>query len=372
MSRALHFRKQLLLAGPAVLLLLCGAGYLGLRGAGGSTERVLFAACVAPLLLVLLAAGCRMQRELLYCAETEQRLHDAQAHLTTRLEEQRVTLSYALGDLLRQIVERRSAEEEIRHLNLELEKRVRDRTAELEEANRELEAFTYSVSHDLRAPLRHMEGFSRILLEDCNEGLTPEMRRHLDRIREATQHMHSLVEDLLDLSRIGRQPAHLQPCSLQQIVNEAISLLQPEASGRQIDWRIAALPELEADPGLLRQVLANLLQNALKFTRPRALAVIEVGCIAQDDELVVLVRDNGVGFDPRYASKLFGVFQRLHTDQEFEGTGIGLATVQRIIHKHGGRVWAEAQPGAGATFYFSLPAPRQRAEIHTAAIGALA
>jgi light-regulated signal transduction histidine kinase (bacteriophytochrome) len=226
----------------------------------------------------------------------------------------------------------------------------------LQEANQELEAFAYSVSHDLRAPLRHIDAFAGLLKEDTGPVLTDQGRHYLEHITASAKQMRRLIDDLLSLSRSGRAQMTSQPLSLQSLVAEAITELQPETVGRNIHWKTHPLPDARADRDLLRQVFINLLANAIKYTRPRDPAVIEIGCAGQSlAETVFFVRDNGVGFEMQFASKLFGVFQRLHPAEEFEGTGIGLANVRRIIARHGGRTWAEGKPNAGATFYFSLP-----------------
>jgi len=225
---------------------------------------------------------------------------------------------------------------------------------DLQNTVKELEAFTYSVSHDLRAPLRHISGFSKILSEEFSGSLPPEGKHHVQRIQEGTRRMGQLVDDLLNLGRVGRKELSLQVAGLRSIVDDVIQSLNPDIGDREVEWKIGDLPYVECDTALMHQVWQNLLSNALKFTRPRSHAVIAIGQEQRDGEAVVYVRDNGVGFSMKYADKLFGVFQRLHRAEDFEGTGVGLATVQRIIQKHGGRIWAEAELDKGASFYFTL------------------
>jgi signal transduction histidine kinase len=253
--------------------------------------------------------------------------------------------------LQQELVERKRAEAEVRQLNAELEGRVERRTAELAAANKELESFSYSVSHDLRAPLRGIAGFTRLLSEGYAQRLDAEGLRYLQRVRSAATRMGELIDDLLAFSRLGRRPLNTQRVEPARLVRALWNELKPHDDQRVVEFRLGDLPACQADPGLLRQVFANLLENALKYSHTREVGRIEVGWQAG----AYFVRDNGVGFEMQYADKLFGVFQRLHRDEDFEGTGVGLATVKRIVERHGGRIWAEGEVGRGATFYFSLP-----------------
>jgi PAS domain S-box-containing protein len=254
---------------------------------------------------------------------------------------------------IRDTTERKLRDEHVQALNRELTKR----SADLGAMNKELEAFAYSISHDLRAPLRHMVGFTELLQKSASSSLDEKGRRYTVNILESAKRMGTLIDDLLAFSRIGRAETRETMVSLEQLVEEVQNEVWHETEGRNVVWKIGPLPDLYGDRSMLKVALVNLISNAVKFTRTRPQPQIEVGSDKRPDGIVVFVRDNGVGFDMKYVNKLFGVFQRLHRAEEFEGTGIGLATVQRIIHRHGGQVWAEGQVGAGATFYLSLPKP---------------
>jgi PAS domain S-box-containing protein len=264
-----------------------------------------------------------------------------------------------VSSAIRDITVRKQTDHEIRILNEGLE----DRNKELASSNKELEAFTYSIAHDLRAPLRHINGFTKILSEEYGSDMAPEAQEYLADVLQDTELMGLMIDDLLSLARITRRDAHIEVTGLGSIVEEVIRSLAPEISERQIQWLVAPLPFAACDAGLIKQVYANLLSNAVKYTRPRSLAVIDIGCLTANNETVLYVRDNGVGFNMKYADKLFGVFQRLHRSEDFEGTGVGLATVQRIIHKHGGRIWAEAELDNGAAFYFTLEAANNKPPV---------
>ncbi|MGD9189260.1 MAG: response regulator [Desulfobacteraceae bacterium] len=296
--------------------------------------------------------------EVLARVEIHLRLHELTERMKQKVREQTDELTRTNQQLRQEIEERRRAEQELKKHREHLEELVRGRTAQLEAASKEMHGFTYTVSHDLRAPLRHIDGYIELLQNKTGTVFDERGRHCMTAISEAAQKMGLLIDDLLSFSRMGRHTPSFQKVALQELVHDILGELEPDTAGRQIDWRIGDLPVVSADEAMLRTVLVNLISNALKFTRTRQEAKIEIGSLpGKDSDVVIFVRDNGVGFDTAYADKLFGVFQRLHHADEFEGTGIGLASVRRIIARHGGRVWAEGKPDQGATFYFSLPQP---------------
>jgi len=258
-------------------------------------------------------------------------------------------------EAIRDVAKHKQMEAQIHVLNTELEERVVERTAQLQSANKELQAFSYSVSHDLRAPLRHVIGFVEILKDDAGSSLSASNLDSLSKISKAALRMRDLIDDLLEFSRLGDSEIRKVRVNLNQLIQDVLDDFQEETKDRNIVWDIHPLQEVWADRALLRMALVNLISNAVKFTGARSQAKIEINCApGTDGETVVFIRDNGAGFDPRYASKLFGVFQRLHGHDQFEGTGIGLANVQRIIHRHGGKIWAEGVLDGGAIFHFSI------------------
>jgi hypothetical protein len=297
----------------------------------------------------------KKNRQLQRQAEGLRQAHD---ELEIRVQERTLQLAAANEKLQSEIAERQRAEEDIRNINAILEQRVLDRTAELAAANQELEAFTYSVAHDLQAPLRNIQSYALLLEEELADKIPQESAQYLRRISARGKYMGQLISGLLNLSMIGKQELKRQSTELGGLVDEVVASLKTETAGRHIEWKIGHLPAEDCDPNLMKQVFANLLSNAAKYTQPRAEVLIEVGQMKINGENPIYVRDNGVGFNMKNAGRLFGVFQRLHPAREFEGTGIGLATVARIIGKHGGRVWAEAEEQKGATFYFTIGQPR--------------
>ncbi|HMA38332.1 MAG TPA: ATP-binding protein [Chloroflexia bacterium] len=305
-------------------------------------------------LAVLVWSNRRLAQRLVRQQQATRRLQQTHTQVVRQLQERTAALSQIGDDLQTVVGERLQVEAEIRRLYARLEQRVSERTAQLEAANKELEAFCYSVSHDLRTPLRSIDGFSQALLEDYSQVLDPAGQDYLRRVRGATQRMAELIDDLLNLSRVTRSEMQLISVDLSALVHNIADGLRQAGPERDVVFVIADDVRAEGDPRLLRVALENLLGNAWKFTGKRAPAHIEFGVTSRAGRPVYFVRDDGVGFDMAYADKLFGAFQRLHALSEFPGTGIGLATVQRIMHRHGGQVWAEGVVHGGATFYFTL------------------
>ena len=327
-----------------------GAMYERLRLYGGIALLVI---AVSFLVAYVLSRALQRQisRPVLALAETARAVsdrHDYSVRAAKHGADELGLLTDAFNHMLAQIEAQ----------NAELEKRVRERTAELKAANDELEAFCSSAAHDLRTPIRAITGFTDILLARHADALPADVRHHISQIHEGSSQMSELITDLLAFSRLGRQALSRETVEPDRLCREVFRELESERKDRRVELHVAALPRLHGDPALLRVVFVNLLSNALKYSRPRDPAVIEVGVTHQADEAapVLFVRDNGVGFDMQNADKLFGLFKRLHHAHEFEGTGVGLATVRRIIERHGGRIWAEAAPDAGATFFFTVPA----------------
>jgi signal transduction histidine kinase len=352
--------RKIVFQGKSLGTISISSDYRELNARRNRTASIIGLVLLASLLVALLVSRV-MQRAIsgpiVQLAEMARRVsHDrdysVRAEASGNATEIQVLIE-AFNGMLVQIEER---DRSLRMVHDELEARVRDRTAELEATNKELEAFSYSVSHDLRAPLRHVVGFANLVEGHAKDQLDDQSRRYLRTITKAATRMGQLIDDLLAFSRIGRGALAKRRVSLNELIRDARQEVTLAATERQIDWQIDDLPDVEGDAALLRVVVINLLSNAVKYTSRRSPAVIEVGTTsAAPHETVVFVRDNGVGFDMQYAHKLFGVFQRLHSSEEFEGTGIGLANVRRIINRHGGHVWADSQLDHGATFHFSLP-----------------
>jgi PAS domain S-box-containing protein len=317
--------------------------------------------------LVAIMDGLKRGERVEHLETTRLRKDGQLIHVALTISPIRDTSGRIIGasTIARDITERKQAEKDIHQLNLALEQRVAERTVELLAANKELEAFAYSVSHDLRAPLRHIDGFLDLLKARIAATLDDKSQHYMDTISYAAKRMGVLIDDLLAFSRMGRTAMATENVDLGVLLKEVILEFEPETKERDIHWHIDALPVVTGDRAMLRLVLVNLISNALKFTQTRAQTEIAIG--SQPDaaaNTVIYIRDNGVGFDMKYADKLFNVFQRLHGNDEFEGIGIGLANVRRVINRHGGRTWAQSQVDGGATFYFSLPHVAAKEAMH--------
>lgn len=313
---------------------------------------------LAPIVPEILRAKVAVFVELYKITEQVRRqaedLRLAHSELEIRVNQRTAELAVTNEALQMEIREREHAEESLRQLNLKLEERVSDRTAELRMANQELEAFSYSIAHDLRAPFRQIHGYVELLQEEFAAALPPEAQNYLKRIGLKSCEMGRMVDDLLKLFGVARQQFDFIEVNLNDLVKEVVTNIEETVPDRSIVWKIGDLPHLNCNCGLIKQVFDNLISNAVKYTRHRNSAQVEIGCSRIEHEDVMFVRDNGVGFDMGLVERLFGVFQRLHRAEEFEGTGVGLALVSRIIRKHGGRIWAEGKVDQGATFYFTL------------------
>ena len=313
---------------------------------------------LAPIVPEILRAKVAVFVELFKTTDQVKRqaeaLRLAHTELEKRVQQRTQELAVANASLQSEVKERLRAEKGLRDLNSGLEQRVAERTADLREANQELETFSYSIAHDLRAPFRQIHGYAEILQEDFASFLPQEAKNYLSRIGVKSKEMERMVDDLLRLFVVAKQPFEVRDTDVNAIVSEVVFSLKGEVPQREIEWRVGDLPRLRCNRSLIVQVFENLISNAVKYTRPRAHAKIEIGCERIDDQDIIFVRDNGVGFDMEQKERLFGVFQRLHRPEEFEGTGVGLALVARIIAKHGGRIWADGKVDEGATFHFNL------------------
>jgi light-regulated signal transduction histidine kinase (bacteriophytochrome) len=330
--------------------------YIGVYDLANMTGHLLKIVAAYYVYLALVVTGLDKPYSLLFrnLKQSEDELRLSRDSLEERVQERTEQLQVTNLEMSRQVNERIRAEQEVRRLNEQLEQRIAERTAQLEAANQELEAFSYSVSHDLQAPLRAMEGFSSIIQRKFADELHPEAIRYLELIRENTQEMTELIENLLLLSRTSRQELrkqNLDPLPIARLALREVNGMEPT---RAVEVSFGEMPRMEGDQALLKQVFLNLISNAIKFSSKREHPRIEIGSFPENGRNVYFVRDNGAGFDMAQADRLFTVFQRLHKAEEFEGTGIGLAIVQRIIHRHGGQVWAESEPDQGATFYFYI------------------